>query len=63
MTKGYQDIVLASPSSATARNIVWFRYANGRYLPSACYYLSWIGDNGEPLNSPEISSEPCQGNS
>jgi hypothetical protein len=60
MTNGFADIVLASHSSATARNITWFRYANGRYRPSACYYLSRVGDRGEPLKDPDISSEPCR---
>jgi len=59
MTNGFKDIVLASHSSATARNIWWFRYANGKYTPSTCYYLSWIGDHGEPLKNPDISNEPC----
>jgi hypothetical protein len=60
MTNGFNDIVLASHSSATARNIVWFRYTNGSYRPSRCYYLSWIGDHGESLNNPDISNSPCQ---
>jgi hypothetical protein len=59
-TNGFNDIVLASHSSATARNIVWLRYANGSYRPSACYYLSWIGDHGESLKIPDISSSPCE---
>jgi hypothetical protein len=58
-TNGYRDIVLASHSSATARNITWFRFADGKYRPSACYYLSWIGDAGRPIKSPDISSESC----
>lgn len=59
-TNGYKDIVLASHSSATSRNIAWFKYANGKYRPSACFYLSWIGDHGEPLKSPDISAESCR---
>jgi hypothetical protein len=60
MTNGFKDIVLASHSSATARNIVWYRYTNGSYRPSHCYYLSWIGDHGEPLENPDISNSQCQ---
>jgi hypothetical protein len=59
MTNGFKDIVLASHSSATARNIWWFRSTNGKYRPSTCYYPSWIGDHGEFLKNPDISSEPC----
>lgn len=59
-TNGYRDVVLASHSSATARNIAWYRYANGKYRPSACFYLSWIGDHGESLRNPDISAESCR---
>jgi len=60
MTNGFKDIVLASHSSATARNLLWLRYANGSYRSSVCYYLSWIGNHGESLDNPDISSQPCE---
>jgi hypothetical protein len=60
-TNGFRDIVLGSHSSSTARNIIWYRYSHGAYRPCSCYYLSWIGDGGVELQTPDISSMRCSG--
>jgi len=58
-TNGYRDIVLGSHSNATSRNLVWFQFMRGAYRIHACYYSTWIGDDGQPLNKPAIWQEQC----
>ncbi len=58
-TNGFRDIVLGSHSNATNRNLVWFQFAHGAYRIHACYYLTWIGERGHALNTPEIWQEKC----
>lgn len=59
LTDGYHDIVLGSHSTATARELSWYKYRDGAYREYRCYYLSRVGENAEYLKSPEISETPC----
>jgi len=56
-TNGFRDIVLASHVSATDRTLGLFRYSDGRYRRSECYYAT-TQPAGHPdgLQHPEISS-------
>ena len=58
-TNGYRDIVLGSHSNATSRSLVWFQFMRGAYRIHACYYSTWIGDDGQALNKPAIWQEQC----
>lgn len=58
-TNGYRDIVLGSHSNASSRNLVWFQFTHGIYRIHACYFSTWMGDDGQPLNMPVISQEKC----
>jgi hypothetical protein len=58
-TNGYRDIVLGSHSNASSRNLVWFQFSNGEYRIHACYYSTWMGDDGQVLNAPAIWPEKC----
>ena len=58
-TNDFRDIVLGSHSSATTRNLVWYRYKDGAYRSWKCYLLSRVGEKGEPLSNPTISPESC----
>ncbi|MGE5112769.1 MAG: hypothetical protein ACM3JB_18035 [Acidobacteriaceae bacterium] len=50
-TSSYRDIVLASHVSASERTLEVFRFSNGRYRRSDCYYYRV----NESLKNPEIS--------
>jgi len=58
-TNGYRDIVLGSHSNASSRNLVWFQFTRGAYRIHGCYYSTWIGEDGRPLNTPAVWSEKC----
>lgn len=58
-TKGYRDIVLGSHSNASSRNLVWFQFTRGAYHIHACYYATWTGEDGRPLDTPAIWNERC----
>jgi hypothetical protein len=58
-TNGYRDIVLGSHSNANSRNLVWFQFTRGVYRIHACYYSTWTGDDGQPLNTPAVWLEKC----
>jgi hypothetical protein len=59
-TNGFRDIVLGSHSTATLRNLVWYRYSvNAGYRSWKCYFLSRIGDKGKTLKNPAVSAESC----
>ncbi len=60
-TDGFRDIVLGSQNSATARNIVWYRYSMGRYHSWKCYSVDREADKGASLHNPAISEESCAG--
>jgi hypothetical protein len=59
-TNGYKDIVLGSHSNASSRNLVWFQFSRGAYRIHACYYSTWIGEDGQALNKPAIWQEKCE---
>lgn len=55
-TNGFRDIVLASHVSATDRTLVLYRYANGLYRPSECYYATtYPAGVPDGLHYPQIS--------
>jgi len=58
-TNGYKDIVLGSHSNASSRGLTWFQYEDGIYRIHACYYLTWEGNDLQPLKSPMIWREKC----
>jgi hypothetical protein len=58
-TGGYKDIVLGSHVSASERNLVWYKFRDGRYRKHACYYMRSMSSNMTLLSSPDIDQVPC----
>jgi hypothetical protein len=52
-TNGFRDIVLASHVSASDRTLEVFRFVDGKYKTSACYYATT-----KPAGDPEGSRQP-----
>jgi hypothetical protein len=62
-TEGYNELVLGSHDSATARTLLLYRFVHGRYRESGCYIASWISTEGgkyRQLEVPDIF--PCPAN-
>ena len=61
LTNGFHDLVLGMHGSATEQELFVYRFTNGRYRKSACYYAYWqrlVGDRLMHLNEPVIT--PCE---
>jgi len=60
LTNGYHDIVLGMHGSATEQELFVYRFTNGRYRKSACYYAYWqrlVGGKLQHFKEPVIT--PC----
>jgi len=59
LTNGFHDLVLGMHGSATEQELFVYRFTNGRYRRSACYFADWVrmaGDKREELKDPIITS-------
>ena len=58
-TNGFRDLVLGAHINASDRDLVWYKYAKGRYGRWKCYYSSSQTEKSEPLKSSVIRPFNC----
>ena len=59
-TNGFRDLVLGAHISASERDLVWYRYADGTYRRWRCYRLSRQGDNQETAKAAALVQSNCE---